>query len=172
MLALACLKWLNLADYLDVAESGGVKLDLRVLAFAAAVSLSTGLAFGLVPASKASQSDFNDALKAGGRDRMVVGIGTRIRSLLVMTEIAFSLVLLTGAGPAIGSLRNLLGVKLGFNPENVITMRVSLPEARYPPHGPLPFTTSSRTVRGSPGVDEVAIVNQLPIAEVTPNALL
>ncbi len=171
MLALACLKWLNLADYLDVAELGGVKVDLRVLAFAATVSLSTGLAFGLVPALKASQSDFNDALKAGGRDRMGSRHRTRIRSLLVMTEIAFSLVLLTGAGLMIGSLRNLLGVKLGFNPENVITMRVSLPEARYP----LPRTVAfyhqfEDRVRGLPGVDEVAIVNQLPMSEVTPNA--
>ena len=105
-------------------------LDLRVLSFAASVSLLTGLLFGLIPALKASRSNFNDALKTGGRDVMGSHHRTRVRSLLVMTEIAFSLVLLTGAGLMIGSLRNLLGVSLGFDPENVITMRVSLPEAR------------------------------------------
>ena len=63
-----------------------------------AVSLSTGLIFGLVPALKASRSNFNDALKAGGRDAMGSRYRTRVRSLLVMTEIAFSLILLTGAG--------------------------------------------------------------------------
>ena len=165
------MKWLNLADYLNVAQLGGVRLDLRVLAFAAAVSLSTGLLFGLVPALKASQSNFNDALKAGGRDAMGSRHRTRIRSLLVMTEIAFSLVLLTGAGLMIGSLRNLLGVSLGFNPENVITMRLSLPEARYSiPRTAAFYHQLQDRVRGLPGVEAVAIVNQLPMTDVTANA--
>ena len=171
LLALACVKWLNLTDYLDVAQLGGVRLDMRVLAFAAVVSLSTGLLFGLAPALKASQSNFNDALKAGGRDAMGSRRSTRSRSLLVMTEIAFSLVLLTGAGLMIGSLRNLLGVSLGFNPKNVITMRLSLPEARYSIARTAAFYHQLQDrVRGLPGVEAVAIVNQLPMTDVTANA--
>jgi putative ABC transport system permease protein len=171
LLALACVKWLNLTDYLDVAQLGGVRLDLRVLAFAAAVSLSTGLLFCLVPALKASQSNFNDALKAGGRDATGSRHRTRIRSLLVMTEIAFSLVLLTGAGLMIGSLRNLLGVSLGFNPENAITMRLSLPETRYSIARTAAFYRQlQERVRGLPGVEAVAIVNQLPMTDVSANA--
>ena len=171
LLALGCVKWLNLADYLDVARLGGVRLDLRVLAFAAVVSLSTGLLFGLVPAFKASQSNFNDALKAGGRDAMGSRHRTRIRSLLVITEIAFSLVLLTGAGLMIGSLQNLLGVSLGFNPENVITMRLSLPEARYSIARTTAFYHQLQDrVRSLPGVEAVAIVNQLPMTDVTADA--
>ena len=131
LLALACIRALSAADYLNVAQTGGAVLDLRVLSFAASVSLLTGLLFGLLPAWKASRSNFNDALKTGGRDAMGSHHRTRVRSLLVITEIAFSLVLLTGAGLMIGTLKNLLGVSLGFNPENVITMRLSLPEARY-----------------------------------------
>jgi putative ABC transport system permease protein len=171
LLALACVKWLDLTDYLDVAQLGGVRLDMRVLAFAAVVSLSTGLLFGLVPALKASQSNFNDALKAGGRDAMGSRHRTRIRGLLVTTEIAFSLVLLTGSGLMIGSLRNLLGVSLGFNPENVITMRLSLPEARYSVARTAAFYHQLLdSVRGLPGVEAVAIVNQLPMTDVTANA--
>jgi putative ABC transport system permease protein len=120
---------------------------------------------------KASQSNFNDALKAGGRDAMGSRHRTRIRSLLVMTEIAFSLVLLTGAGLMIGSLRNLLGVDLGFNAENVITMRLSLPEARYSIARTAAFYHQLQDrVRGLPGVETVAIVNQLPMTDATANA--
>jgi predicted permease len=171
LLALACIKTLSAADYLNVAETGGVTLDLRVLSFAASVSLLTGLLFGLIPALKASRSNFNDALKTGGRDAMGSHHRTRIRSLLVITEIAFSLVLLAGAGLMIGSLQNLLGVSLGFNPENVITMRVSLPEARYSLARTVAFYHQLQgRVRGLPGVEAVAIVNQLPMSDVTANA--
>jgi predicted permease len=171
LLALACIRALSAADYLSVAETGGVTLDLRVLAFAASVSLLTGLLFGLIPALKASRSNFNDALKTGGRDAMGGHHRTRIRSLLVMTEIAFSLVLLTGAGLMIASLQNLLGVSLGFNPENVITMRLSLPEARYSIARTAAFYHQLRDrVRGLPGVEAVAIVNQLPMTDVAANA--
>jgi predicted permease len=171
LLAFASLRVLNLADYLNVAQTGGVKLDLRVLTFAVVVSLLTGLLFGLVPALKASQSNFNDALKAGGRDAMGSRHRTRTRSLLVSSEIAFSLVLLTGAGLMIGSLRNLLGVNLGFNPENVVTMRLSLPEARYSVGQSASFYKLLQDrVRGLPGVQAAAIVNQLPMGDVTANA--
>ena len=171
LLALACIKTLSAADYLNVAETGGVTLDLRVLSFAASVSLFTGLLFGLIPALKASHSNFSDVLKTGGRDATGSHHRTRTRSLLMMTEIAFSLVLLTGAGLMMGSLRNLLGVSLGFNPENVITMRVSLPEARYSIPRTAAFYHQLRDrVRGLPGVEAVATVNQLPMTDVTANA--
>ncbi len=171
LLALACIKMLSAADYLNVAESGGLTLDLRVLTFAASLSLLTGVLFGLIPALKASRSNFNEALKTGGRGAMGSHRGTRARSLLVITEIAFSLVLLTGAGLMIGSLRNLLGVSLGFNPENVITMRLSLPEARYSLSQTTAFYHQLQDrVRALPGVKAVAIVNQLPMTEVTANA--
>jgi predicted permease len=171
LLALVCIKGLSAADYLNVAETGGVTLDLRVLSFAASMSLLTGLLFGLIPALKASHSNFNDALKTGGRDAMGSHHRTRMRGLLVINEIAFSLVLLTGAGLMIGSLQNLLGVRLGFNPENVITMRVSLPEARYSiPRTAAFYHQLQDRVRGLPGVEAVAIVNQLPMSDVTPNA--
>ena len=171
LLALVCIRSLSAADYLSVAETGGVRLDLRVLAFAASVSLLTGLLFGLIPALKASRSDFNDALKSGGRNAIGSHHRTRVRSLLVITEIAFSLVLLTGAGLMIGSLQNLLGVRLGFNPENVITMRVSLPESRYSiAQTAALYHQLQDRVRGLPGVDAVAVVNQLPMTDVAANA--
>ena len=105
LLALACIRALSAADYLSVAQTGGATLDLRVLSFATSVSLLTGLVFGLIPAWKASRSNFNDALKSGGQDAMGSHHRTRIRSLLVISEIAFSLVLLTGAGLMIGTLQ-------------------------------------------------------------------
>jgi predicted permease len=170
MLALICIKALSTADYLNVAETGGAALDLRVLSFAVSVSLLTGLLFGLVPALKASRSNFNEALKPGGRDATGSHHRTRMRSLLVITEIAFSLVLLTGAGLMIGTLKNLLGVNLGFNPENVVTMRLSLPEARYSLVRSAAFYHQMLDrMRGLPGVLAAAVVNQLPMSDVTAN---
>ena len=171
VLAFACLKVVSAGDYLDVAQMGGVGLDLRVLGFAAITSLATGLLFGLIPAFKASRSNVSDSLKAGGRDAMGSHHRTRIRSFLVISEIAFSLVLLTGAGLMISSLRNLLDVNLGFNSQNVITMRLSLPRTRYT-LGQMAsfFRQLQNRVRSLPGVQDAAIVNQLPMNDVTANS--
>jgi putative ABC transport system permease protein len=96
---------------------------------------------------------------------------TRVRSLLVISEIAFSIVLLTGAGLMISSLRELLKVNLGFNPQDVITMRLSVPEARYSVARAASFYQQLlERVRTLPGVQAVAIVNQLPMCDVTANA--
>jgi putative ABC transport system permease protein len=168
VLAFACLKVVSAGDYLDVAQVGGVGLDVRVLGFAAIASLATGLLFGLIPAFKASRSNISEALKTGGRDATGSHHRTRIRSFLVISEIAFSLVLLTGAGLMISSLKHLLDVNLGFNPRNVITMRLSLPRTRYT-LGQMAsfFRQLQNRVRGLPGVQDAAIVNQLPMNDVT-----
>jgi predicted permease len=171
VLAFACLKVVSAGDYLDVAQMGGVGLNFRVLAFAAIASLVTGLLFGLIPALKASRSNVSEALKTGGRDAMGSHHRTRIRSFLVISEIAFSLVLLTGAGLMVSSLRQLLNVDLGFNPQNVITMRLSVPEARYSIARTASFYHQlQERVRALPGVQAVAIVNQLPMSDPTANA--
>jgi predicted permease len=170
-LASACLKLVSARDYLNVAQMGGVSLDSRVLAFTTVASLATGLFFGSIPALKASRSNVSDLLKAGGRDAMGNRHRTRARSLLAITEIAFSLLLLTGAGLMIGSLVKLLGVGLGFNPENVVTMRLSLPEARYSLRQAARFFHDLQDRVGNlPAVQGVTIVNQLPMSEITANA--
>jgi len=170
-LALLCLKTLPLQDSLNLAQFGGVALNLRVLTFAAIICSFTGLLFGLVPALKASRSDFNDTLKTSGRNSMGSRHGTRNRSFLVISEIALSLVLLAGAGLMIGSLVRLLGVNLGFDPKNVITMRLSLPEARYSLSRSATFYEQLQAqVKSLPGVKAAAIVNQLPLSDAAGNS--
>jgi predicted permease len=173
LLAFFCLKILPFGDSVNVAQFGGVALNLRVLAFAAILCLFTALLFGLVPALKASHSDFNDTLKTSGRNSGGSRRGTRHRSLLVISEIAFSLVLLAGAGLMIGSLVRLLGVTLGFDPKNVVTMRLSLPQARYSLGRTATFYQQlQEQVRSLPGVEAVAIVNQLPLSNTSANSSL
>lgn len=170
-LAFGGLKVISSGDYLNVAQVGGVRLDLRVLAFTALASLATGLFFGFIPALRATRASVNDGLKTRGRGTIGSRHQTRARSLLVMTEIAFSLVLLCGAGLMIRSLAKLLDVNLGFNPENVVTMRLSLPRPQYSlSRSEILFRQLQDRVRTLPGVQAVAIANQLPMSEATANA--
>ena len=105
-------------------------LDYRVLAFTLAISALTGLIFGLAPALQASKLDVSASLKEGGR----TGEGhrrTSVRSLLLIGEVAMSLVLLVGAGLLVQSFLRLQEVKPGFNPERVLIASLSLPGAKY-----------------------------------------
>jgi predicted permease len=104
-------------------------IDLRVLGFTAGITLLTGLMFGAAPALQTSRVDLNDTLKEGGRG--AAGVRARARNLLVVAEIALSLVVLVGAGLMIQSFLRLKRVNIGLNPQNVLTASVALPRAKY-----------------------------------------
>jgi putative ABC transport system permease protein len=108
-----------------------IAVDLRVLAFTGAVSIVTGIAFGLAPALRASSSDLLTSLKEAARSSSSAG-GRRLRSGLVVAEVGLALVLLIGAGLTIKSFGRLMALDLGFNPAHVVTMRLTLPNAKYP----------------------------------------
>jgi putative ABC transport system permease protein len=107
-----------------------VAVDGRVAAFAAALSILTGLVFGLVPALRASTPDLLSALKQAGRGGGLAP-SRRFRSALVIGQVAMALVLLVGAGLMIRSFARLMAVAPGFDPDGVVTMRVTLPPAKY-----------------------------------------
>jgi predicted permease len=104
-------------------------LDARVLAFTFGVSLLASLLFGLAPALQASRVDLNDALKQGAARAVVGGQARRLRGALVVAEIAFSVILLAGAGLLIRSFQALLSTPLGFRSDHVLVMESSVPSA-------------------------------------------
>ncbi len=151
---------------LDIPRLNEVGLDARVFAFTAVVSVLTGLFFGLVPAAQALKVDLNETLKEGGRGSTEGGARTRVRALLVVSEMALSLVLLVGAGLMIRSFLNLRAVNPGFDPHNVMTTRISLTRAKYPDaeQQRVYFHEVLERVKALPGVESAAFVNPLPLS--------
>jgi putative ABC transport system permease protein len=139
-------------------------LDTGILAFSFALSLLTGLIFGLAPALQSSKLDLNEALKEGGRQTSA-GTSHRLRSALVVTEIALAVVLLIGAGLMMKSLLRLLQTNIGFKTENVLTMTIILPPAKYTDNNQqINFNDQLRErVQSLPGVAGAGTVNILPV---------
>ena len=133
--------------------------------FAFARSILTGILAGVLPAIRAGRTDLNDALKEGGRSD-AGGVGLRTRRLLIVCEVALSVVLLMGAGVMIRSLLALRSVDAGFDPRNVLTMQVALPETRYktPAQTTAFFDGALQRLRALPGVQEAASIDDLPLA--------
>ena len=109
-----------------------IGIDSHVLVFTLAVSLLTISIFGLLPAFQATKSDVRDALSDSGRSVTAGRRRSRLRGLLVASEMALALVLLIGAGLMAQSFLKLRKVDAGFSPQNVLTMRLPLPEKKYP----------------------------------------
>ena len=108
-----------------------IAIDTTVLGFALAVSLLTGLLFGLAPAWQAGRGGVGEALKEGGRSSSLSG-GRWVRSGLLIAEVALSIVLLVGATLLLRSFARLTDVDPGFRPDNVLAFRVALPNTSYP----------------------------------------
>ena len=156
----------------NIPRLDGIGVDGRVLAFTFFVALATGLLFGLGPALRASRVDPNAALKKGGRGSVgTSGFGFRhgqLRKILIMAEVALSLVLLIGAGLLIRSYQHITNANPGFNPHNVLSLRVSLPGFRYktPQMVSSFYQQLTERVRALPGVEYVGSNYQLPMSSV------
>ena len=141
-----------------------IKLDYRVVLFTLGTSLLTGIVFGLVPSFQAARTNLNDVLKEAGRGGSDSSRRLRLRNLLVVSEFAISLVLLIGAGLMVKSLLRLQEVKPGFDPANLLTMRIALPSTKYET-----FTKSHAffqqlldRLEANPEVKSVGAINLLP----------
>ncbi|HKV38684.1 MAG TPA: ABC transporter permease, partial [Blastocatellia bacterium] len=146
---------------------GGVlKLDGAVLALTALISLACGIFFGLFPALQLAGAGFHRVLKGGGRG-MAPGLGApRTRSALVASEIALATVLLIGAGLLIRSFGRLSSVREGFNPDHVLSLRLSLPHARYPKETDRADFVNKviERIRAVPGIRSAAAISWLPLS--------
>jgi predicted permease len=139
-------------------------LDLVVLAFIVALTCGSGLLLGLLPAIQGSRADLNEVLKdamrgsSGGRGR------ARLRSALVVAEVALSLLLLVGAGLMVRSFLNLQRVDVGFAPAHAMTLRIALPEKYTGPQIPQAADQLLARLAATPGVRQVALSTDAPLA--------
>jgi putative ABC transport system permease protein len=152
----------------DVPRIHEVSVDTRILAFTLLVSFVTGVVFGLAPALQASKLDLNASLKEGLRGTTAGWRENRLRGLLVISEIAMAVVLLVGATLLIKSFVRLLDVRPGFNPTNVLTMDVQLPDlppSRYAKADEQTFFFQQLVdrIKALPGVEGAAGVVTLPL---------
>ena len=143
-----------------------IELDLAVVAFAITVAVGAGLLFGVLPALRATRVDLVSSLKDGGRGSRG-GMSRRLNHGFVVTQIAFSLMLLVGAALLLRSFRNLLVVDPGFGAENVLVARVSLPYQGYqePERVRDLYSRLADGLRGLPGVRAVALTETAPFSQ-------
>jgi predicted permease len=137
-----------------------VSLDGTVLLFALGVSITTGMLFGLVPALRAAGTDLQSSLREAGRG-LVSGAGQRLRSGLVVVEVALAVVLIIGAGLMTRSFIELLRVDLGFRPEQLLAVNFTISTNRHPQY-PQYYRQVIDRVRTVPGVVSAGAVKHAP----------
>jgi putative ABC transport system permease protein len=163
--ALVATRALTVLAAAGIPRADQISMDGAVLAFAMAAALITSVIFGLVPAIHLSRQDLNDALKEGGGKQQGAAVGRGARELLIVAEVALSIVLLVGAGLMIRSLWQLQDVSPGFDADKVLTMEVALPVARYEEGTQMPFYQQlEERIRGLAGVAEVGAIDILPLS--------
>jgi putative ABC transport system permease protein len=143
-----------------------VHLDLRCLAFTLGVSIITGLIFGLAPALQISKPNLAESLKETGRGSGPAASRNRLRSALVISEIAMTLVLLVCAGLLIRTVARLRNVDSGFNANNILAMNIGLPAAKYPkPENVIAFNKEIvERISALPGVKAAGTTSVLPLS--------
>ncbi len=160
------LDFLATLSPVELATSSSLPLSSSVLAFTAAISLLTALGCGLASALEGSRANAQSALVEGGRQ---IGGGLRHRRLrhsFVVAEIALAVVLLVGAGLMLRSFASMRRVDPGFEPDNVLTMRMTLPRAKYPDDAARirHFHQLTARIATLPGVESAGVVSYLPMA--------
>lgn len=161
LLAMWATRLLSTSAAAVLPRSGEIQLDLVGVAFTAVIALATGLLFGAFPAWRGARLATPAEVHLGAR---TVGTARRTRYALVGTQVALSLVLLTGAGLLGRSFMRLASIDPGFDPEGVLTFRLDLPRQRYGEESAQTafFDRLLATVRTTPGVESVGAINWLP----------
>lgn len=148
----------------ELPRFAAIQLDLPVLLFSLALSVLTGIVFGLGPVLQALRANWGESLKESGRTSGA-GAHTRVRNAFVVAQAALALVLLVGAGLLIRSFVRLMDVDLGFRTEHVLTMRIDLPPQQYrePEKQVAFFLQAVQRVQNLPGVRSAAAITWLPL---------
>jgi putative ABC transport system permease protein len=146
-------------------HEGWIGVNLPVLLFTFLIAILTGVIFGLAPAFQFSRPDLAESLKEGGRGSSSGRQSRLTRNLLVVVEVALSVVLLIGAGTLIRGLRSMLNQDMGFNPKNVLSFQVWLPVERYPlaTQASEFFNQAIERMRHLPGVQSASAIDYLPL---------
>jgi predicted permease len=163
----------------NVPRLNEVRVDWVVLAFALLISILTGLVFGLAPALHSARATLSSAIREGGRGS---GYGTktgRLRDVLIVAELTFAVILMVGAGLLVRTLRGLLQENPGFNPTQIVTANMQLPNPNDPRtdrylgiSGKATFDRELlRRMKAIPGVELAAITSALPTTNNNPNAV-
>jgi len=150
----------------DIPRLDATGIDRWVLLFTLAVSLATGVIFGLMPALNASKLNLNELMKEGGRSNIESSRGNRLRNVLAVSEIALSLLLLAGAGLLIKSFLRLQDVKPGYNPSHVLTAELNPPASKYAENSQIVnfYDQLLTQLAAQPGVQSVGLTSALPLS--------
>jgi putative ABC transport system permease protein len=143
-----------------------IDLDATTLLFTIVISLVAGVLFGLAPALQVSNPSLVSQINESGRGNSSSAERHRLRSTLVIGEVALSLILLVGSGLCIRSFGRLLSQDMGFNPEHLVSIPISVPRKSYPEHAEKErlFNSLLTQVRALPGVDSAALAYGLPLS--------
>ena len=145
-----------------------IGLNQLVIIYTVAIAVATGVLFGLAPALTATRPDVQETLKDSARGTTSGRGRQRLRQLLVTAEIGLALILVSSAGLMIESLRRMYTIDLGFDPKNVLTLRVFLPAAKYDAGRALRFHREALArIAALPGVETVAAASNLPLQQYT-----
>jgi predicted permease len=163
----------------NVPRLNEVRIDWVVLAFALLISIVTGLVFGLAPALRSAKGALSSAIREGGRGSGYSTKTGRLRDVLIVSELAFAVILMVGAGLLLRTLRDLLQENPGFNPTQVVTANMQLPnpnETEMDPYLDIPRRATFdrellRRMKAIPGVELAAITSALPTTNINPNAV-
>ncbi len=147
-----------------VEQLSGVSMDWRVLCFTVGISLVSGLLFGLAPALQLSKTDLNSVLRNEGRGSAGSRRTANSQNVLVVAQVALSMILLISSGLLIRSFLQLMDVNPGFDPRNVLTMRMNLPPSKYGTNAQMVsfYNEVLRQMQSLPGVSAAAISSALP----------
>lgn len=144
-----------------------IQLDARAFAFALGLAVLSGIVSGLAPAIQSSKPDLNETLKESGRGTSAGRSRQRVRSVLVVSELALALVLLTGAALMVAGVNSLLGVRQPYDPQHVLSIQINLPEGKYkdPPQRASFYGQVLQRLQSAPQVESAAIVRSLPYGD-------